>query len=283
MKNKYLINRNFYIKDDLNALLLYFDYISNGFNLAKYFNYSFTKKLVHILLRLSIIIIYYLRIYKFKYKIVSLNDDALVIIKGSGKWGSTVKLIKSKDKLKITKKIFDKRLYLKEKKFYEKYKKNSSKIKLPNCLFLKENTIEIEFLGCKSFQRLVNEGSINFDSAMNHYNRIKQELKEFYQKEHTLIHADTDLTNIFIKDDKYYLIDFTESHENSYKYDFYNTLYAILYSFGYINIDEKTISNFKNKKFNILKLLDTTEKELTEIEAQFIASRNKRFPGIYYK
>lgn len=281
MKSEYILNKNYYIKDDLASLLLYFDYFSAGINLSKYTSINLIKKLIHSGLRLSVMVLYCLKIHKFFYEPVELDEDALIIVRGQGKWGSTVKLVKSNGKLKIIKKTFNTKNYLKEKKFYQTYKNNSSKIKLPEYLFLKDNTIEIEFLKCKIFQRGVNEGSVSFKSAIRHYNFIKEELKKFYKTEKTLIHRDTDLTNIFIKDSQYYLIDFTESRNDSYKYDFYNLLYAILYSFGYIANNEKSIINSKSKNINILNLLDINTQELKVIEKQFIDSRKKRFPGFY--
>ena len=85
--------------------------------------------------------------------------------------------------LKVIKKSFDKNSYLREEKFYQTYKNSSSKLKLLKHVFLKENTIEIEFFKSKTLQRLINEGSINFEESLEHFNRIKKQINNLYKNE----------------------------------------------------------------------------------------------------
>ncbi len=279
MKNKYIKNRDYYIKEDLSSLLLYFDFFSQGLSLvARYTDSVIVRKFVDIILRNVIIIAYYTKFYKLYYETVEIDDDAIIIIKRKGTWANTVKLVKTNGKLKIIKKTFDKEKYLKEKKFYETYKDNSSKIKLPRCTFLEGNIIEIEFLHTKFFQRLVIDGTLNRDEAIMHFNKIKNELKLFY-KNNNLIHGDLWLTNIYIDDDKYYLIDYTDSHKNSYTYDLYLLIYSLLCSFKDGYVSRKTVDSYTPKRVAVSRYLNLNMKDVIRVEKEYRRFRHKKIPS----
>lgn len=284
MKNKYLVNSGYYkqyIKNDLNSLLLYFDHFSQGLFLPKYLSTPFIRNITHKVLRAMVIFMYLSKLYKLIYKVELLNEDAIIIVKGQGLWRSTVRLIKVNDKLIILKKVHNNDVYLREKKFYEEYKNNKSRIRLPKHTFLKDNKIEIEFIETKSFQRLIIDGTCNLDKTMDFYNDIKNELKIFYKNKPTLIHGDMYLSNIFIKNDKYYLIDYSDSYVSNYNYDYYVLLFSILASFFYISISDKTIKNIvvNNKKTE--DIIGISKNKIKEIENEFCAFRAKKFPKTY--
>ncbi len=281
MKNNYIVNKGYFIKYDLNALLLCFDYFNHGLPLPKYIDFIFTRKILHRVARLLIIVAYFLRLYRFKYKIVTINDNATIILKGIGKWSSEVKLIKKGEKLKVIKKTFDNNIYQKEKEFYQKYKNNSLKIKFPKCIFLKDNIIEMEFLKAKSFQRLIRDGSFNLSTSIAHFNEIKNNLKLLYNQDRTLIHGDLCPGNIFIHNNYYYLIDFTDSHINKYQYDLYVLLEYILSTSSRVAIDKKTLANYSFNNILVRELLEITKGSLITIENQLIKYKEKRFPNRY--
>lgn len=282
MKNNFLINKGYYIKNDLDSLLLYFDYFSQGLTLPKYLSYPLIRKIVHILLRVFIVISYITRAYKLMYKITSLNDDAILVIKGRGKWGSSIRLVNKNGNLKIIKKVANRNIYLAEKNFYMSYVNNQTRIKLPMHIFHKKNIIEIDFLRLKSFQRMILDGTCNVNKSMSHLKQIRNQIKLVYSSKPGLAHGDLWPGNIFIHKNFYYLIDFSDSYTNSDLYDIYTLLYSVLSSCHYIKINEKTISDFTFNNMSILKLLNTTKKTLNKIEKEFINYRSKRFPGVYY-
>lgn len=282
MKTKYLINKGYYIKDDLTSLLLYFDYFSQGLSLPKQLGDPLIRKLLHFVLRIFIIVLYITKLYTLLYKTTYLKENATIIIKGRGSWGSTIKLIKKKDKFKIIKILQNKNLYEKEKKFYNIYKNKSTRIKLPKSRFLKGNVIEMEFLKLKSFQRLTIDGTLSFNQTIFHYNKLCEELISFYGNKRTVIHGDLFLPNIYIGNSIYYLIDFTESQQDTYHYDLYVLLFSILSSYNLISFNEKTIKRFHLDGKSIYKSLNIDYEKLLAIENKFMNYRKIRFPGVYY-
>lgn len=284
MKNKYLISNDFYILDGLYSYLIYFDYfLSPGFPLTKYIRNSNLRKLVYLFIRAGVISLYISQLYKLRYQVVEVNEDALIIFKGPGKWGSIIKLIKKDGKLAITKKVHNKNIYSKEKRFYEKYKHNNSKLKLPKHTFIENNTIEIEFLESKTFQKLIMDGSLTFEQSVDHYKKIKNEIKLFYGNKKTLIHGDLWPGNIFPINNLYYLIDFGDSHKSNYRYDLYVLLCSIVSKYYNAKDNDPILTHYLDLDIMFTKLLDTNMQQLKIIEEQFLSYRKKRFPSLYYK
>lgn len=281
MKNRYIINKGYYIKDDLSSFLLYFDYFSQGLTLPKFVSNTYIRKIAHTLLRIILIFSYISKLYRLNYPLIALRDNAIIIINGRGKWGSRIRLVKINGKFKIIKRVQSKQIYLKEKKFYTAYQNNAANIKLPKHVFKKNNIIEMEFLRLKTFQRLILEGSFSLKKSLVHFDMIKKQIKLLYETE-SLVHGDLWPGNIFIDGKTYYLIDFSDSHTNKLKYDLYTLLYSILSSYHYIKINEKTIAEYTANKISVSKLLEANNEELEYIEEQFIQYRNTRFPGVYY-
>lgn len=280
MRKNYLINKHFYIKNDLQSLLIYYDFFSQGISFPKLKN-QFILKIAHSLLRFSIIFMYITKFYLFIYKTTNLSEDALIIINGQGSWGSTIKLIKKNNKFKIIKKIRNANLYQKEKDFYNLYNLSNFRIKIPKCIFLDNNIIEMDFINAKSFQRQAIDGSLSLKSSLLYFEDLKRELLKFYGEKETLIHGDLFLPNIYIKDNNFYLIDFTDSHINTYIYDIYVLLFSILCSYNVIDINEKTLMQTSVYGKNVVDFLGITKNELAKVEKQFIAYREARFPGFY--
>lgn len=278
MKNRYIVSNAFYIKDNLNSFLLYFDYfITPGLSVKGYMKNKFLNRIVYNMLRTIIVLLYISHAYTLRYKRVSLTDNALIIFKGSGKWGNLIKLVEDNGKLKIIKKVFNKNIFFKEKKFYEKYKSNRSRIKLPICYFREGKIIEQEFLPFKSFRRSIIDGSFDIKKSLKHFQKLKKELSVFYGDKPTLIHGDLWLTNIFINKDIYYLIDFSECFMNSPKFDLYVLLHSILASHQHINGDHEKIEHFQWEGEAVTKLLETNKEHVKKLEKQFIRYRRRRF------
>ena len=282
MNNTYLLNKGFYIKEDLSSFLFYFDHFSQGLTLPKYLGHRMMRKFAHVVLRQLIIVMYLSKIYKFKYEIVRRKDSAIIIITGKGKWGNTLRVVERNGGYKIIKKTFDKKKFEKEKKFYTLYKTNHSRIKLPQHTFLSKNTIEMEFVKAKNFQRLIADGTISFGEALNEYEKIKESMRQLYGTENTLVHGDLWPGNIFIDGNTYYLIDYSDSHMSNLNYDLYVLLYSILASYYYITDKEKTIANYSFQNVSMANLIETDNKNLLKLEKQFIDYREARFPGVYY-
>lgn len=268
MKNKYIVNKGFSVRYDLKSLLLCFDYFNHGIILPKNLDYIFTRRLIHYVLRCLIAIAFLLRLYKFFYKIVELNDNAIVIFKGKGQWSSTVKLVRKNNTFKIVKIPYDKQYFMKEKEFYKEYVNQKSKIKLPTCTFTKDGLIEIEFLNTKSFQRLINEGSMNRKNALDHFNQIRKEYKKFYNISLSLIHGDMSPENLFIKNKNYYLIDFADSHMYTPHYDLYILIRSILFSFNNPNVNEN-MKNYSLNTENVSNILMVDTSEVVKLEKHF--------------
>lgn len=282
MKNSYIINHGYYIKNDLKSLLIYYDYFSQGISLPKIINHKFISKILHIFIRYLIFALYKTNLHTVLYKKIKINDNAVIIVNGKGKWRSTIKLIEKENKLLIVKKIKNNLLFKNEMKFYNKYKTNNSNIKLPICKFIKHsNQIEMEFLRLKSFQRLINEGTYNFNDSLDLLNKINCEIKSLYKTNFSLVHGDLWPENIYVDENQYYLIDYTDSHTNLIRYDSYTLLYALLLSYKYIRNNTKTIQNIIVKGKRIVDTLNLSKKTLLSIEEKFYNYRINRFPNLY--
>ncbi|HEX8964821.1 MAG TPA: phosphotransferase, partial [Patescibacteria group bacterium] len=114
------------------------------------------------------------------------------------------------------------------------------------------------------------------------FEEINSEINKFYEKRYTLTHGDLWPGNIYINNNNYYLIDFTDCSINKVEYDTYTLFYSILSSFKKIKINEVTIRNLFINNVPILKFLSITQEDLLYVEKKFIEYREKRFPGVYY-
>lgn len=275
--NKFISKSGKLIQDNLKSILLYYDHFYPGVKLPRILDYRVSRKFVHFLLRIAIIIAYHLRVYKIWLPIVDADEEALIVINGTGRWLSKIKLIKQNDKFKITKTMSDTERYFKEKRYYELYKDKSKHILLPRNIFLEDNTSESEFIKHKTFHRLLADGTISFNKAMFHFNNIKSELKKLYKKGKTVIHGDLNSINIFIENNRYYFIDFSESQELNYQYDLYVLLYSLLTTMDIIQINEFSIRNYKYNDKTSHILLETTVEGLDRIEDTFRKLRGKKY------
>lgn len=282
--NTYILLRKgkHYIKNDLSSLLLYFDYFSNDIYLPSYFYGKFSKRLAYAFLRFFIIFSFYTKLYLLIYKLTNVSDSALIIINGPGKSPNTIKLVEIKGRLMIIKKTFNKEAYEKEKKFYNMYKDTKSiYLRLPKHTFLKNNIIEIEFLKNKTFQRAVNDGTYTVKESLSHFYKIKKGLSLFYKNFPTLIHGDLFLTNIFIQNDKYFLIDYADSLSENLQYDLYLLLYSLAASYNHTLYRSKTIQKYSIDGKPVESVLGIEEKELLRIEKKYHLFRQKKIPNIY--
>lgn len=279
--NQYIISNDFYIMNDLNSFMIYFDYfISPNLPLTKFIRITSLRRRAYTTLRTVVIILFLLQIYKLRYKITYLEDSAILIFKGSGKWSNRIKLKKRKNRIIVKKTVFSKKIFEKEKNFYNKYKRNDSKIFLPKSKFIAPNIIEMEFINMDNFNKLIVNGKFDLKTSLKHFNNIKNELTLLYKKDPALIHGDLWPTNIFVDNEKYYLIDFSESFVYSPKYDFYVLLYSILHTFKFIPNNETSLANLINKRISVLDMLQIKPEELKKIEKQFNKYRLKRFSKV---
>lgn len=276
MKNNYIINKDFYIKDDLSSFLLYYDYFSQGLSqLNRYTDSPFIRKIFHHLLRGFILLTFYLKIYKYIYKSISLDENALIIIKRKGGWANTLKVFNKGKKLKVLKKSFNKDSYTREQNFYNKYKDNTTRIQLISHTFLPDNFIEMDFVKAKTLQRLINEGEINFDQALNHFEIIREEIEEMYNTK-SFVHGDLWLTNIFINNKGYYLIDYTDAHNETIEYDLYIFLLSLLSSFKNYGTNREDPDFYSKKRETISKLLSISVEKIIDLENRYKSFRMKK-------
>jgi tRNA A-37 threonylcarbamoyl transferase component Bud32 len=280
LMSKYLINKNYYIRDDLRSIIIYFDYFSQGITLPTLLRAQLMKKAIHKFLRIAVIAIYFTKLYKFAYSSLRLDDNSLIIMKSRGERNNTVKLVEQDRQLLIVKKVHDKKTFLKEKRFYNKYFRNSSRIKLPKHTFHANNSIHIEFLRHKSLQRLAIDGTVNLTEALRHYQILKKELIKLYNDQ-SLIHGDLWLTNIVVTEENYFLIDYSESHSNNANYDLYVLLFSIFSAFQLVN-NESITMNSHMKKSTVAHMLNTTVRNIRQFESQFLRYRESRFPNVLY-
>lgn len=280
--NRYIISNDFYIKDTQEVYLQYFDYfLSPGLPLAGYIKNQFIRRICYNFIRLSLIILYITKLYKLRYRTTLIEDNALIIFKGPGKWGNVIKLIKENETLKIIKKVSSHSKYLQEKKFYEKYKNNKSNIKLPKHKFLKNNTVEIDFINASNFQKLITNGTLSFKKSIEEYKKIRNEIKILYGERANLIHGDLWPGNLFISDKLYYLIDFGDSHINTYHYDLYVFLYSVLSTHNLINQNNLRLTEIVPLNTMLTDLMQISTGEIQKIERKFESYRKKRFPNLY--
>lgn len=275
MINKYIKKDNKIIKVSIYSLSIYFGYFSPGIRLPAIFDYKMTRKLAHQLLYTSIVLAYFTNFYKLIYKVESIEENAEVVIKGRGREKNLVKLIKTNNKLKVIKVSTNAKTYTKEKSYFDKYNLKSNNILFPNYRFVGDKTIEMDFIKKKTFQRLIMEGNLSLNESLIHFINIKNNLKLLYGPELTLIHGDLCPVNIFIDNKKYFFIDFSNSHESTYKFDLYVLLYSIFLSFNLITNDQDSIENSKISNKRILSLLDLDKDELNDIEVKYKFLRNQ--------
>jgi tRNA A-37 threonylcarbamoyl transferase component Bud32 len=214
------------------------------------------------------------------FSTITLDDDSILIINNNGSSKNSIKLVRNKDVFKVIKSVSNKELIISEKKFYNTYKKNDSIIKLPQYRFLDKYTLECDFVQEKTFQRMIIDGTLSFESAMKHFYRIKKHLPKFYMN-NKLIHGDLAPINIFISKNNYYLIDFSDSERNIYQYDLYVLLFSILFSYKFIDVNEKSIETFNYLNFSVYDLLSVNRSEFEKIEALFRSKRKLKHPSLY--
>lgn len=281
---KYIKKGNKYIKNCLESILIYYNYISPGFKLPKIIDCRISRFLAHKIQNLLIIPIFFSKLYYLKYKIVTLNEDFIIKMVGKGDWSNEITLIERDGELLILKTVKDNEIFKKEKKFYQTYYKNNGEIRLPKYKFNYTNIIEIKFIKFKTFERLMNDGMISFKQALIFFDLFSKELLVFYSnKKENLIHGDLGISNIFILSNKYdrvYLIDFSESFKFKYKYDLYVLLKSILLNFGLIKNTDRVLNDTKVGTV-FLEKLNVDENELKIIENLFFKRRKEKHPNIY--
>lgn len=271
---RYLKDGGRLIRDDLKSILFYYDFFSVGIPLSRRINNRFLKKLLHRTFKILLYIAYFTRIYRLRFKAVELKDSFVVKLTGEGKGGNKIILKEENSNLYIYKTFKNKKTYDKEKKFYDKYSKNKSKLKLPKHVFLEDNVVKIEFVKAKTLQKLLSEGSLNYKGFLKIYSEISKELSKFYlnQTGEYLVHGDLGLTNVFVNSEKeiYYVIDYGDSFKSDLNYDRYVLLRNILVEFGKIGRDESLLKEFPDLN-------------LDEYEKLFMKRRLKKHPEVYGK
>lgn len=262
-----------YIKDDLSSILLYFDYFSPGIHLPIILkNYQKIKYFFYKFFRIIIIVIFFTKLYKLVYKIIKEEENFIIKIIWEGNWLNTIQLVNINGEYKILKKVYNEEIYNKEKLFYDTYKNNISNIKLPKCIFHKDNIIEMEFIKHKTFEKLINEWYVGYNESIQIFHTIKKQIPIFYGS-HTLIHWDFGQPNIFfISPDIFYLIDFSDCFEFDYNYDLYVLYKKINFSFHKILLKQKVLQTKLKEDF--IKSLWITQEKLEIIENRYFKNRN---------
>lgn len=269
---KYIKKDNKYIKKDLTSLFLYYDFFSPGFRLKGMFNPFWLKLFLHKVLKFVIFIVYITNLYRLSYEVIDLDEDFIIRILGKGEWANEIVLKESKGKLFIYKKVASAENYEKEKKFYNLYKNNKSRIKLPKHVFLPNNLIQIEFIKAKTMQRLFWEGSLSNKKLRLFYQNIAKELPNFYKnnKRQYLVHGDFGFSNIFkdTEDKHYYLIDYSDSFVSDYFYDKYVLFRKVLLATKTIKVEDSIVGTHLSEDFK-------------EYEDLYFKRMKEKHPGIY--
>ena len=267
MKNAFIVKGEKYIRKDVKSLLLYYDYFSPGIQLPKIINFRIAKFLTHKLLRTVIVLMFIFKFYKMFLKEVLLDDDAILIIKARGTLKNVVRLVESKRGYKVIKDMSNGNLN--EEKFYKMYKKNHSKIFLPKSEFISKNVVRMEFIQQKTFHRLILEGRLSLQDSIEHFLKIKNQLKIIHKDNLQLIHGDFCPINILLNGDIYYAVDFSDAHQDNYKYDLYTLLYSILLTHRTIPIGTKSIADINVDGRKVQDLIGVNKKELTSFEIRY--------------
>lgn len=266
-KYKYIKKGKKLIRNDLESILIYYDYFSPGIRLFRCVDFRLVRYFFHKILRLAIIIMYFFKIYKLKFKVVKLDENFIIRIIGEGKWSNQVTIKKSKKEYLIYKKVSNKEIYERERRFYLLYNNNKSKIKLPKHYFLKGNIIKIEFIMQKTMYKLIREGLISYKKAFRLFKKLCNEIDNLYnsqKRKKYIIHGDFGTPNIFInfKTNLFYIIDYSDSFSFYKVYDKYILYRTVLLSFNKIKFTENI--DF-NKKMNSI----------------FFKKAKKKHPNIY--
>lgn len=257
--NKYLKIKKYLVRNDKESILIFFRYFIDKppFLLNRFLSRAFYSCFERFLA------FCYLPIMgRLLFNERGLEEGFIIRRLGGGEELSRVELFK-KGKGFVVRKIFSKKDDLKrEMAFINEYKNCSKLIKLPKCQEIDDQTIEFEFIEKQNFEIDLKLGYINKRKALNLYKDISVELKAIYNKKPALIHGDLTPCNMYLKDNKIYIIDFSDSHFYDSNFDSYVLLREICFIFS-------------DKKRDILKQ-NFSNKEINSFERHLLEVRNKK-------
>ena len=224
-KYTYIKRNNFYIKNNYESLKFFIKYIHVGREVPKAANHQFIRYFFNKTFSFLIFFFYVSGLFSFFTKKEKLEENFVCRRIGKGNWPNIITIKKEKGKYWVYKKVHSKKEYKKENKFYETYKNNKSKIKLPKHYFLKEGVIKIEFIKYKNFEKIIKQGLYSEKELYKIFKILVEEIINLYKdkKGKYFIQGDFGLQNLFVnkKDKKIMLIDYSDCFKGSFYYDIY--------------------------------------------------------------
>lgn len=273
MDKRYLKYKNTYFREDWKAFSLFFEHFYEP--KIHYFNgWLWFRRFYYNGQRLFLPLVFFLRLHRLVCREVFLGED-FIIKKESygGRFGSDAILTEDQNKEGsfLLKKIFySADAYRAYKDYYLKYYQNSTKICLPRNIF-DDSCLSptIEFIRSKSLTRLIAEGKIGVKAVWAHVAEICRQINQLEtakSEDPCLVHGDLSVANIFIQDERYYLIDYADSFVYKKKYDEYFLIKSILKYAG-IKISERDLFD---------QYLSLSQAELEEYEKVYQARRQEK-------
>lgn len=235
-KNYYIsIKQKYLVMNKLEAVILFYNY----FLFRPRIFFAPARKIVKVINFLMILFIKIVYLFKldrcFKKKMV--NENFLLQRVGVGNQPNTIRV--HNDGV-VTKSYGSEKKFANELRFLEKYSINNSNIiKLPSYSVSNE-CLCFDFIKSKNLATDIREGKYSNKTIFEIVNKLMSELDIFYGfQERALIHGDFTPDNIYLVNDLFYIIDYSDSEFYYTSYDKYIFIKRILEElYGYCKRDK---------------------------------------------
>lgn len=261
-------NNKYLVRNDIESFLLFYEI----FLFRPRMRTRFMLNIIDLLVIPIIKVVFRLKV-NYLFKKMQLKDNFLISRNGNGSFPNRIFLIENNSKYNIVKRFHSNKIFNNELSFLRQYKNNPSGINVLRYAINKDgNSITYEFLKMKNFSTLIMEGKYSKKKLIKLYEKISSELDKFYRYEtKALIHGDLVPCNIYINDNKIYIIDYSDTEYYDTKYDKYTLLIMMLTDMS-VNKQQGTICKyFTGEEINKYKVhflkkkrqKHTSEKEYT--------------------
>ncbi|HPJ16816.1 MAG TPA: hypothetical protein PK639_01120 [Candidatus Woesebacteria bacterium] len=272
--DKYIKFGKCVVKNSKTAKKLFFDSFYTGFVVTKYkwINYLTNNVLMCIFKTyFEVVSLLFLRITNQK------ENNKLIIKTKTGAFYGITSLSYLNNILVINKTFNDEKYFNSSKEYYDLYKKNESKINLPNHVF-KTNSLTqvIDYLPHKTLSQLIRLGYLSYNDSLKIFSKIQKQITTLYKhnKNKILISGDLTTNNIYISNDNYFLIDYSESFSYFFYYDLYTLLRSVLSDFGILKY--RCDDSLKTYICNLSSLLKCDDKMLEKVENMFFSKMKQK-------
>ncbi|MFZ2190243.1 MAG: RIO1 family regulatory kinase/ATPase [Candidatus Magasanikiibacteriota bacterium] len=244
MKNEYLHFKKYLIKNDTFSKQFFIEKILDN-SLLRF------RLIKEIVLKCK-----FLEIFSWREKS---EEDFVVFRKGRGKIGTDIFFKIYNNKFYIEK-VYPEYDLLKKEFYTLGVWKNKSKIILvPEFRIIDDNKLRFDYQEFPNLKKMIIYKEITFDRVIEIYKQISQELENIYLQTN-INHGDLGPEHIFVQNEKYVLIDFTDTMTVDKKYDPYILLKCILKLFNKENLIHQYFCEDEIKRYDKIYLKKTNEK-----------------------